>query len=473
MKRLILSLLLFNLSFSAFSQLEKKDTSTLQNTIFGVQDYDSKSNHYKWRKLPFSVLIDTMSKKLPDTDPTGSVMMQKMIDNELVNTITLMNEDSLKIIANDTSSLTLSYKKHEGSLLLMENNSMTWGNPKLNSSIVIGTGKTAEKLTYPYASVIMGYATMTKATDANSNTAIGYQNLFYLESGDNNTTMGTDAGFNFNTVSNATVIGRHQFFKGDGSAQVMNGQYISALGTDCFSETTTANDLISLGDLNGVEVVSARQSQVIGQFVARYKPLLFGSFISGYQSAYAPSNPSGQIGVQYATINGYRAMYNRKNMDYSVVNGANAGFLSAYDASSSSKFVVFQGAFSGYNTKGQRNAFIGYRAGAYATPTSVDGAVAIGYRAGDGFIESNELYIDNTNTATPLIYGDFSTNSVIVNGDFEATGTVKLPIVTTEPTTPVNGQVVLHDNDGDGDPDHLVVYLNGSWIRMSQQAYSF
>jgi len=41
-----------------------------------------------------------------------------------------------------------------------------------------------------------------------------------------------------------------------------------------------------------------------------------------------------------------------------------------------------------------------------------------------GFNEtgSNKLYIDNSSTSSPLIYGDFLTNSVTINGSFTVTG---------------------------------------------------
>lgn len=42
--------------------------------------------------------------------------------------------------------------------------------------------------------------------------------------------------------------------------------------------------------------------------------------------------------------------------------------------------------------------------------------VFIGYDAGSNELGSDKLYIDNTNTATPLIYGDFNTNDVTING---------------------------------------------------------
>jgi hypothetical protein len=45
-----------------------------------------------------------------------------------------------------------------------------------------------------------------------------------------------------------------------------------------------------------------------------------------------------------------------------------------------------------------------------------DGNVAIGYRAGYSELGSNQLYIDNSNTTTPLIKGDFLQDTLRING---------------------------------------------------------
>jgi len=42
--------------------------------------------------------------------------------------------------------------------------------------------------------------------------------------------------------------------------------------------------------------------------------------------------------------------------------------------------------------------------------------VFIGYQAGYSETGSDKLYVDNSNTTTPLIYGDFSADEIIVNG---------------------------------------------------------
>lgn len=72
-----------------------------------------------------------------------------------------------------------------------------------------------------------------------------------------------------------------------------------------------------------------------------------------------------------------------------------------------------------YVTTGSNNTAVGYRAG-YTNSTS--GCVYIGYEAGYNNSISNTLFIDNSNTATPLIWGNFATDSLIINGDFRVTG---------------------------------------------------
>ncbi len=63
---------------------------------------------------------------------------------------------------------------------------------------------------------------------------------------------------------------------------------------------------------------------------------------------------------------------------------------------------------------GDNNTALGMFAG---YTTTGDGNVFLGYSAGKNELGSNKLYIDNSDTATPLIYGDFSTDDLTFNGD--------------------------------------------------------
>lgn len=62
---------------------------------------------------------------------------------------------------------------------------------------------------------------------------------------------------------------------------------------------------------------------------------------------------------------------------------------------------------------GDRNTALGMFAG---YTTTGDDNVFLGYSAGKNELGSNTLYIDNSDTATPLIYGNFSTDNLTING---------------------------------------------------------
>ncbi|NOX16652.1 MAG: tail fiber domain-containing protein, partial [Chlorobi bacterium] len=83
---------------------------------------------------------------------------------------------------------------------------------------------------------------------------------------------------------------------------------------------------------------------------------------------------------------------------------------------------VFIGDNAGYNgTDLEYNVFVGYSAGKNATGNS---NVFVGYKAGFNETGSNKLYIENSNSTSPLIYGDFSSDDVTINGDLTVTGTI-------------------------------------------------
>lgn len=68
-----------------------------------------------------------------------------------------------------------------------------------------------------------------------------------------------------------------------------------------------------------------------------------------------------------------------------------------------------------YNTSGNNNTVLGN--GAFANNTNGSGNVVLGFQAGYNETGSNKLYIENSNSATPLIYGEFDNNLVGINGN--------------------------------------------------------
>jgi len=107
---------------------------------------------------------------------------------------------------------------------------------------------------------------------------------------------------------------------------------------------------------------------------------------------------------------------------------------------------TFLGGDAGYhNTVGDKNTFLGYSAG--HSNTAGDYNIFLGYSAGFNETGSNKLYIDNSNTAAPLIYGEFDAEIVTINGKF-AVGT-KTPTYPMElKTTGRNATFILQRSDG-------------------------
>jgi len=66
-----------------------------------------------------------------------------------------------------------------------------------------------------------------------------------------------------------------------------------------------------------------------------------------------------------------------------------------------------------------RNVMIGHRSG---DSNAGDGNIFLGYQSGENASGSNKLYIENSNTNSPLIYGEFDSDLVRINGDLEVTG---------------------------------------------------
>ncbi|MCP4090197.1 MAG: hypothetical protein GY746_10440 [Gammaproteobacteria bacterium] len=101
---------------------------------------------------------------------------------------------------------------------------------------------------------------------------------------------------------------------------------------------------------------------------------------------------------------------------------------------------------------GSNNTVIGYQAGKGTALHNKYGNVFLGYMAGYSEHGSNKLYIENSNSSTPLIYGDFDTDSVVVNSKLTVTNTVYSSAFSS--TSPLklqtNGTTHIHVDDATG-----------------------
>jgi hypothetical protein len=120
------------------------------------------------------------------------------------------------------------------------------------------------------------------------------------------------------------------------------------------------------------------------------------------------NNTTGQIN----NAMGYNALIENTTGSYNNAVGSNS--LDQNTTGSYNSAVGFQTLHS--LVSGNYNTAVGYRAGWSTTGSS---NIFIGANAGYSETGSNKLYIAVTNTASPLIYGDFSAGYITINGDLE------------------------------------------------------
>jgi len=124
----------------------------------------------------------------------------------------------------------------------------------------------------------------------------------------------------------------------------------------------------------------------------------------------------------------------------------------------------------GLNLTGSENTSLGYYAG---FNNNSNGNVFLGYQAGYNETGSDKLYIANSNTTAPLIYGEFDNRILTINGNLEIVapdnGLIYLTNVTTDNTTKVSRMVLNHYiND-----DQLPVYLFGAAATATNNYVAF
>ena len=170
------------------------------------------------------------------------------------------------------------------------------------------------------------------------------------------------------------------------------GNYNAAIGASALQANISGGNNIAIGNRSLVANTTGSRNAAIG-------PTALGAVTTGTDN----------IGI------GYGALSTLTNTNYNVAVGEEAG----------------------YTNTGSGNVFLGYQAGRNSGATS------------------NRLYIDNSNTASPLIYGDFSSNLVGINTSTpqgaldvsSTTGAFLVPRMTTaqrNALTAANGMIIYN-----------------------------
>lgn len=239
----------------------------------------------------------------------------------------------------------------------------------------------------------------------------------------------------------------------EGSIQMVDGNQLAgripvsdANGTMTWTDPSAISGVNELSDDDNdtkIQVEESADEDIIRFDIAGTEVLTIRKNAGGETMFETPNSGDnsthfGQHAGESSNTGTYNAFFG-KRAGASITNGG-SNTLIGYEAGqsnitgSSNTFVgrtagrnatggdnVFIGRDAGLNGTGSDNTFVGRSAGYNATGSR---NVFIGKAAGFNETGDNRLYIDNSNTSTPLIYGDFGSNALKVNGTLEVTGII-------------------------------------------------
>jgi len=256
------------------------------------------------------------------------------------------------------------------------------------SQTAIGAGALRANTT-GYFNCAIGYETLNSNTDGTRNAAFGNNSLMSNTIGDENTALGHSAlESNFSGNQN-TGLGAYALF---GS----RGHFNTAVGRSALQDNYDGQGNVAVGYYAHEQCYNGQHNVAVGMYSLRNTVGNFNTAI-GSNSGSSDSTSSGNVYIGYHAGTKIAATTNKNN---NVIIGYQAG----------------------YNSTGDRNVFLGYSAGKNATG-------------------SDKLYIENSENASPLIYGDFATNKLEFNGLVEVKAAQNIPALIWD-----NGGGILKNN---------------------------
>lgn len=249
------------------------------------------------------------------------------------------------------------------------------------NSVVLGTDAMANCV-YPQYSIVMGHSAALNYNDSEPIVAIGDNALRSSIDDERNTAVGHRAGYSINQQGSAT----------QGNFNVIMGYHAARYGS--------AHDR---SVIIGYEAGGGNSSNTSS---------MWDSVAIGYQAAYGGGRNSqsyNQIAI------GYQSLYSMNSTHTTAESNLAIGNRALYSAQNAGKNTVVGNGAGDNIVGGDTNTIFGHDGG--VTIVNGVGNVVLGYASGPTALDiSNKLYIDNSQTDTPLIYGDFSLDYLKING---------------------------------------------------------
>ncbi|MHC1703652.1 MAG: tail fiber domain-containing protein [Tenuifilaceae bacterium] len=258
-------------------------------------------------------------------------------------------------------------------------------------------------------------------TTGGYNVFSGYQSGMNNIGGLYNVFLGNHSGF-------ANTIGSYNVFVGYHSGlNNIDGSHNVFLGHESGLSNTTGWSNNFIGQGAGYFNTTGTNGVFIGNDAGRAHKTASGNILIGRNSGYSLTGDDGNNYWGNVFI-GNMTGQNMTTGSVNIIAGVNAG-----QNKTAGDNNVILGSYAGLdNADGSSNTFIGAGSGNSSTGSY---NVFLGFNAGYSEAGNNKLYIDNSSTSSPLIYGDFSANQLTFNG-----GT------TTIGNTSVTGNSIINGN---------------------------
>jgi len=246
-----------------------------------------------------------------------------------------------------------------------------------------------------YNNTAIGKNTLMLANNsAHDNVAIGYNSQSAVTTGSYNLSIGTDSLVLNQTGSSNVGVGMNALRAVTGSDNVGVGGYAGYYNS-------TGNYNVFIGASSGTTCLGS-DNVVIGRLAGE-----------GTQATWSYSVYIGYGAGAGASAGNYNVGIGKEALKGTVANATAIGYQ-AGKAQTGAGFVAVGYQAGLTSSSGTNSTLIG--SGAGASLTTNGGCVMLGYQAGGNETAANKLYIHNSNSTTPLIYGDFSTPSLTFNG---------------------------------------------------------
>lgn len=244
---------------------------------------------------------------------------------------------------------------------------LSWGNPMTIDSLNDLDDVSCD---YQNFNMIAGKGGQSIMVGASSNTGWGFHSLRDLISGEDNTAIGVNSLYQNTGGSYNSALGVYSL------AENVDGEFNTAMGFHSLFSNTSGDYNVAIGVHSLIDNETGNNNVAVGE-----------------------SSLFKNINGNYNVAIGNRSLYNKATGSNNVSVGNHALFSNI-----DGQYNTAIGNDAGYNCTGGHNVFLGHSAGFNET-------------------SDNKLYIDNSDTSEPLIWGDFALDSLDLNGKLRINST--------------------------------------------------